>query len=76
MEKDPFSAAILMLKSIAHEGSTAALPSAMTAALAHSGREQLRAILRSERACVVLARGFFEAALLAESAPMPAPGSN
>lgn len=71
---DQHSAALLMLRSIAwqdfaHLTGAAALPKLLGENLAQSAREQLRAILHCPRARTVLARAFFEAALIAESAP-------
>jgi hypothetical protein len=72
------SVALLMLGSIAWQdhsdlAGASALPRLLGANLAQSTREQLRAILQCPDARAVLARAFFEAALMADSSPSEEP---
>lgn len=72
------SVAVLMLRSIAWQDAAppagaAALPKLLGGNLAQSARQQLRAILQCADARAVLARAFFEAAIMADSSPCEPP---
>lgn len=77
--RDHLSLTLLMLKSIAWENAPGvpgdSIPRTMNVNLALSAREQLRSILGCERARTLLARAFFEAALVSEANPVPTPAN-